>query len=195
MTDFKVTETTELLAPGDYYISDLCYIIGKDDDSEWQIFVDALYEDSRVSRIEKALAEMNLRESSGWEFNTPKRHARHALEAGHFILHAPVPFVVGFVSTAYGDGRYRDNLGNYYPVDAGMIGCVPVNAIAETHEDKTIHTFDKPFKVSYEEEGLICFGDQIKIQTGEEEEEEFFCEQCDAPSIMGDYLCHNCEAV
>lgn len=28
--------------------------------------------------------------------------------------------------TAYGDGMYRDQLGNMYPVDAGLIGLVPV---------------------------------------------------------------------
>lgn len=32
--------------------------------------------------------------------------------------------VLGF-STAYGDGEYQDQYGNFFPVDAGLIGLVP----------------------------------------------------------------------
>lgn len=32
-------------------------------------------------------------------------------------------------STAYGDGEYRDNAGYSYPVDAGVIGCVPLELV------------------------------------------------------------------
>ena len=33
--------------------------------------------------------------------------------------------------TAYGDGEYQDNHGNRYPVDAGVIGLVPLELVEE----------------------------------------------------------------
>lgn len=38
-------------------------------------------------------------------------------------------FAVG--STAYGDGTYFDNYGNEYPVDAGVIGLVPLELVGK----------------------------------------------------------------
>ena len=41
----------------------------------------------------------------------------------------PVAFVVGY--TAYGDGVYEDQNGMMYPVDAGVIGLVPLEIVDE----------------------------------------------------------------
>lgn len=46
-------------------------------------------------------------------------------------------FAVG--RTAYGDGRYEDESGHYYDVDAGVIGIIPY----ELCEDKDIATLNK----------------------------------------------------
>ena len=32
-------------------------------------------------------------------------------------------------STKYGDGEYPDNFGNYYTVDAGIIGAIPIQLV------------------------------------------------------------------
>lgn len=37
--------------------------------------------------------------------------------------------------TAYGDGCYEDNYGNYYPVDAGCIGLIPLELVSTGHPE------------------------------------------------------------
>lgn len=74
--------------------------------------------------------------------------------------------------TAYGDGKYYDNLGNSYPVDSGTLGVIEVKDIA-TEELKNItggniHKFDKDFQVSAVN-GYFVFGDVI-VNTDEQEE-------------------------
>jgi hypothetical protein len=76
-------------------------------------------------------------------------------------------------STAYGDGFFPDNHDNLYPVDAGLIGLVPVTpateaALAETYETAMAHGVDHQFmaRVSFDEpvectrtgRGLLTFG-------------------------------------
>lgn len=71
-----------------------------------------------------------------------------------------------FFGTEYGDGCYPDNLGNHYGVDAGMIGCIPVDNI-EVNSLGTVHTFDKDFDCEYDN-GTIRFG-HVTIKTGGED--------------------------
>jgi hypothetical protein len=77
--------------------------------------------------------------------------------------------VIAF-STAYGDGFFADNFGNMYPVDAALIGLVPVTeateaALAET--EATVHPpeqhmtrvrFDEPAPCTRQGRGLLTFG-------------------------------------
>jgi len=69
--------------------------------------------------------------------------------------------------TKYGDGVYRDQNGREFPVDAGLIGLVPVEyaqidecSLYPTH---TI-TFDKLTACTQKENGTLIFGD-VKIKT------------------------------
>lgn len=76
--------------------------------------------------------------------------------------------VVAF-STAYGDGIYSDDEGRRYPVDAGLIGLIPLDDVnpqelnlscANVIEFKTAVT-------CRERDGLIAFG-SIGINTGDD---------------------------
>ena len=77
-------------------------------------------------------------------------------------------------STAYGDGTYNDNKGNYYPVDAGTIGIIAVKDIAPTEVENmhlgVVHTFTEDFGV-YAFAGVFRFGD-VAIDTAYEDSEE-----------------------
>ena len=84
------------------------------------------------------------------------------------------------LSTAYGDGTYRSNIGTDHSVDAGLIGCILVSDIRDnTYEDiedlGAIVEFDQPFEVS-EDAGLLKFG-HVMIETAggydEDEEEDY----------------------
>lgn len=98
-------------------------------------------------------------------------------------------------STAHGDGTYTDQFGNEYPVDAGLIGIMPIemcdfgdirwengNWIDErgiTYPDGknfefkagNVVTFETDFYVYYMD-GVFEFGN-IVIDTDPDEEEEF----------------------
>lgn len=82
-----------------------------------------------------------------------------------------------FVSffTMYGDGRYQDQLGNNYPVDAGLIGTISLESLEKlgyTHTFEylnkmgAVHKYDEDFECSVDGEGCIRFG-HITIETGE----------------------------
>jgi len=79
-------------------------------------------------------------------------------------------------NTMYGDGEYYDQLGNSYPVDAGLIGCIRVNDISPNERENissgNIVTFDHDFDTS-SNHGMISFG-HIVIDTAEEYTEENF---------------------
>lgn len=69
---------------------------------------------------------------------------------------------VAVCSTAWGDGGYQDQYGNQYSVDAGCIGVVPLELVAN---DENYHLgvrghyveFDEPFEVEYDG-AVITFG-------------------------------------
>ena len=85
--------------------------------------------------------------------------------------------VVAF-STRWGDGCYKGTDGNLYPVDAGLIGLVPVEVVGmeSLRSDLcTVVTFTTAVKCSTDNEGKLRFG-HITIDTDpvdEEEEDEY----------------------
>ena len=81
--------------------------------------------------------------------------------------------IVAF-STRWGDGCYRGTDGNSYPVDAGLIGLVPVEAVdmdALRDDLCTVVTFDKPTKCGTDGDGKLRFG-HITIDTDPAQDED-----------------------
>lgn len=76
--------------------------------------------------------------------------------------------------TAWGDGCYKDQFGNKYSVDAGLIGCIRVEDIRAEKYDNieslgTIHKFESDFvtgggRGNRDWEGTIQFG-RVAIET------------------------------
>jgi hypothetical protein len=87
---------------------------------------------------------------------------------GSTIIHSAVAF-----GTRWGDGCYRGTDGNFYPVDAGLIGLVPLSASSNELRDdlSTVVTFDKPTICSTDGKGKLRFG-HITIDTDPDEEDE-----------------------
>lgn len=83
--------------------------------------------------------------------------------------------------TAWGDGEYRDQSGNRYAVDAGLIGCIKVEDIrAEKYQDierlGKIHKFENDFTTyggrnDVQWDGTIKIG-HICIETDPDFEDE-----------------------
>lgn len=74
--------------------------------------------------------------------------------------------------TAYGDGCYESNFGDNFPVDAGLIGIIPVETIeylgrTDNNLDRLgkFVTFDSEFSIQLNA-GYFRFGD-ITIDTGD----------------------------
>lgn len=94
-------------------------------------------------------------------------------------------------NTAYGDGTYYDQFGNKYPVDAGLIGIMPLKicdfGVGIKYENEewvdereipnfkfqpgNIFTFDSEFEVGCAD-GLFKFG-HIEIDTNDEDDCEY----------------------
>ena len=84
--------------------------------------------------------------------------------------------------TRWGDGEYRDQQGNRYGVDAGLIGCIRVEDIrANKYPDierlGAIHEFATDFvtgggRGSRNWSGTIQFG-RVLIETGDDEEMDY----------------------
>jgi hypothetical protein len=97
-------------------------------------------------------------------------------ENEHWVLKAPVngKEVLAF-GTAYGDGCYPGSDGNLYPVDAGLIGVVPVTlnpAADQQYQAGLMHkrTFDKQFECYIDQpRHVIVLGD-IRIPTDDDEQ-------------------------
>lgn len=96
---------------------------------------------------------------------------------GEFNLKDGTRFAI--YGTSYGDGTYKDELGNEYSVDAGSIGCIMVSNIDIESKGNflgggNIHTFDQDFYTG-EKDGKIMFHN-LSIDTDpvyEDEEEEY----------------------
>ena len=94
-----------------------------------------------------------------------------SVDEGEFQLENGVRFAT--LCTMYGDGRYYDQVGNQYPVDAGLIGCIRVEDINDPDarlELGAVIEFQNDFEVSADN-GLLTFG-HIQINTGDEDDED-----------------------
>lgn len=102
--------------------------------------------------------------------------AQHNYEDGQFTTDDGNQFIVA--GTAWGDGEYIDNYGHLYPVDAGVIGVVPLELV----KDSLFENLDCGYvctstEANFEAENGIFkinlnTGRTIEINTREEEEEE-----------------------
>lgn len=80
-------------------------------------------------------------------------------------------FILAF-PTRWGDGYYLGSNGMNYPVDAGLIGLVPVDIAKDLESHyQNIVTFTKDTVCSHDGSGKLRFGG-ISIETDPEEEEE-----------------------
>ena len=102
----------------------------------------------------------------------------HRVLDGEFNLKDGTRFAT--FTTQWGDGTYRDELGNEYPVDAGLIGCIRVEDIAPEElvniKDGRVVEFVKDF-TTFSAGGVISIG-TVSIDTDpadveEELEEEY----------------------
>ena len=80
-------------------------------------------------------------------------------------------FKVLAFGTKWGDGCYPDNKGNTYPVDAGLIGLVPVAYATDDRKDSTLVVFETA-TLCTNDGGILKFGDYIIDTVLEEKEEE-----------------------
>ena len=80
-------------------------------------------------------------------------------------------FKVLAFGTKWGDGCYPDNKGNTYPVDAGLIGLVPVAYATSDWNDSTLVVFENE-TLCTNDDGILKFGDYTIDTVLEEEVEE-----------------------
>lgn len=142
----KISKVEVEVPAGRYVLGDPCYAVP---DSEW----------------------MELLESCEF-FNSPIGTIRRSPKEGTFNVMET--FKVVAFGTRWGDGCYRGTDGNSYPVDAGLIGLVPVEAVdMDTLRDDlcTVVTFDKPIKCGTDGEGKLRFG-HITIDTDPAQDED-----------------------
>jgi len=94
---------------------------------------------------------------------------------GHRFLLAELDgYPVLGVGTAYGDGAYPGTDGNTYPVDAGLIGLVPVQVATDAPFGMVRHTFTSDFECSYQEDsGKITLG-HIAVFTDLDDEPDYY---------------------
>ena len=96
----------------------------------------------------------------------------HGINDGEFEL--PDGRKFASYSTKHGDGCYKDQHGNRYSVDAGLIGCIKLadikaNKYNDISELGNIHKFERDFTTSggrgdRQWDGVICIGG-VKINT------------------------------
>ena len=96
----------------------------------------------------------------------------HCVLDGEFNLADGTRFAT--FTTRWGDGTYKDELGNEYPVDAGLIGCIRVEDIAPEElaniKDGRVVEFVKDF-TTFSSGGVISIGN-VSIDTDYEAVEE-----------------------
>lgn len=68
------------------------------------------------------------------------------------------------IGTAYGDGMYEDEDYNQYPVDAGLIGLVPVEVADDSCASRRVR-FPHTFMCTYVEEYRMIVLGNIRIDT------------------------------
>lgn len=90
-------------------------------------------------------------------------------DEGRFLVANIDGHAVLGIGTAYGDGTYEGNDGNSYPVDAGLLGLVPVSIAEPSFPDLPLVEFTSDFECSYDD-GVVTLG-RITIDTDPEEED------------------------
>jgi hypothetical protein len=117
-------------------------------------------------------------------YAVPNEYWDDLLRSCNFFLDSPIGQVttkdgdeyrvLGF-GTMWGDGVYLDQRGAQYPVDAGLIGLVPVGLVdIEEVKAQGLHlvVFDKPVICSRDPEtGVLTFG-SYRIETNPVEDED-----------------------
>ena len=93
-------------------------------------------------------------------FNSPIGYVKDGLQK----------FPVLAFNTKWGDGSYRGTDGNEYPVDAGLIGLVPVEIVEDLSDHKVVN-FSKDTLCMDDGSGKLKFG-HITIDTDPSDEEE-----------------------
>lgn len=138
------------LQPGDYVLSDPCYVLSDDDYHDWLGQRWARFSDS-PERADNPGPGYSIR---GMEFTV--------------------------VDTAYGDGCYADDRGRTYGVDAGCIACIPVELCHVQTDLGHTQTFRDEFECFGDVDGVIHFGDveidtdpEPEDDWWEDEDEEF----------------------
>ena len=89
--------------------------------------------------------------------------------------------------TAYGDGSYLDQKGNMFPVDAGLLGILPVNVcdgdyLAGGHVFEFAHSFEV-----FEQYGKFYFGNVIINTDDTNDEEEYVEDEYEDDDIDSEY--------
>lgn len=145
MRTMKISKVEVEVPAGSYVLGDPCYSFP--DHDEW----------------------MELLESCEY-FNAPIGTIRRT-KANTF--NAMETFNVVAFSTRWGDGCYQGTDGRMYPVDAGLIGLVPLEVVGSDMRDdlSTVVVFDKPTKCYTDGEGKLRFG-HITIDTDPQDDEE-----------------------
>lgn len=90
---------------------------------------------------------------------------------GVYTLKNGVKFAVH--GTKHGDGTYEDQIGNLYPVDAGVIGCIRIADIDSIEADielGNVIEFDSDFDTSCDD-GVIWIG-HIRINTDSDDDDD-----------------------
>lgn len=137
--DMKTEELISHLPAGDYYVGDLCYVLGDRGGNQdwWSAFVKWMFDG----------------DPSGRQHEGP-------------IVYDGIP--LSFHGTRHGDGMFYDQEGRNYPVDAGMIGVVSCEELSPSFKNRlgNIVTFDEPFDTDYQD-GVIRIGHLVIDTDGE----------------------------
>jgi hypothetical protein len=132
----EIRESVTPLAAGLYWVGDPCYVVP---DQHWLPWLEDAWEGADGNRV---------------VIMDGRVEGRRIVASG----------------TAHGDGSYFDQFGREYPVDAGLIGAVHAAFWPEHAAKKAEHLgmhlveFDRPFTVSFDEDGTIHVG-HLRIPT------------------------------
>jgi hypothetical protein len=159
-----------MLEAGTYYVGDLCYVLGDKNGWNWGELLAA----TGYLGIEDPVTGERLDKDE---------------TTGYFRHRGVKLFSSG---TAYGDGSYRDQSGREYLVDAGLIGCFPMDALGvdpkmdvDPGDGGHVVEFKMAFSCQVcDEYGVIRIG-HIKIDTNPSYEDEE-CWECGSYCCEGD---------
>lgn len=141
-----MTTRTHIFPRGNYYIGDPCYVIPDENDA-WDELID-----------NTGFFGLHTKDSKGDDIVN--------WDDGVFLYKGCKCFASG---TAYGDGLYSSNIKTSFPVDAGLIGIIPLDIIISDKKVNdsiklgAVRYFDNEFEVS-EKDGIFYFGN-IRINT------------------------------